>query len=140
MAPPRDAKKCAARGGMTRWEVVEAVFARDGSKCRTCGMSDDEHRAMTGRALQVRRLQPGTMYRVDGCELRCQKCHGPEPRRPRGTKDAEGYGGVTVWLPIAYRSKLRELCGLTRRPITTEVQIALEAHLISHGVEPPTPE
>jgi hypothetical protein len=45
--------------------------------------------------------------------------------------------GFLVRLPVAYRGKLEELRKTTRRPFTTEIQVALDAHMKANGVEPP---
>lgn len=135
MANKRHAAKCAARGGMTRGEVVAAVFERDGYKCVKCGMTDDDHIAETGRSLQVHRLIPGKMYHVDGCSLRCRECHGPEPKRPAGQCDEEGGSGFMVRLPETYRDKLRTLTERTKRKITAEVQVALDKHFKAEKIE-----
>jgi hypothetical protein len=42
-----------------------------------------------------------------------------------------------VRLPEVYRDQLRKLRETTRRPMTTEIQIALEEHLAKSGLWPP---
>ena len=49
--------------------------------------------------------------------------------------DREPGQGVLVRLPEAYREPLDLLKKRFRRPTTTEVQIALEAHFKSEGVK-----
>jgi hypothetical protein len=46
--------------------------------------------------------------------------------------------GFMIRLPEAYRAPLSTLKTKNRRPTTTEVQIALDKHLQSEGVKPPT--
>lgn len=48
MAAARDEVKCAARGGMTKPEVVAAVRERDGRACTGCGMTEAQHPAAGG--------------------------------------------------------------------------------------------
>jgi DNA-binding XRE family transcriptional regulator len=67
--------------------VKRAVRERDGHACTQCGMTDDEHRDQFGRGLEIHRLTPGSIYTVEGCVTLCQPCHGPQPRRPRGSPD-----------------------------------------------------
>ncbi len=42
-----------------------------------------------------------------------------------------------VRLPEAYREVMKELKRKTRRPITAEVQIALDQHLKENGIKAP---
>jgi hypothetical protein len=62
-----------------------AVRARDGYRCRGCGMTADEHRAIYGRTLEVHRIAPGSPYTPDGCVTLCKTCHKAQPKSPRGT-------------------------------------------------------
>lgn len=54
-------------------------------------------------------------------------------KKPAKPKDKHK-SGFLVRLPESYRVALTELKRRTRRPITQEVQIALEAHLKAAGV------
>jgi hypothetical protein len=45
--------------------------------------------------------------------------------------------GWMIRLPEIYREQLRTLFQQMRRPMTTEVQIALEKHLAEFGLWPP---
>lgn len=65
---------------MTELEVKSAVRARDGYRCMDCGLSEDDHVEQTGRALDVHRLIPGSIYRPDICVTLCRSCHGKKPR------------------------------------------------------------
>lgn len=136
MAGLRDEAKYEARGNMTREQVKDAVRERDGYACTKCGMTADEHVERHGRTLQVHRLTPGSLYTLEGCVTLCCGCHGPEPKRAGGQEDAEGRGYM-VRLPEAYREPVTRLSRRNRRPITTEVQIALEKYFRDHGIEPP---
>lgn len=139
MSGRRDVKKCAARGGMTRAEVVRAVFNKYGNCCADCGLTNKAHIRLTGKALEVHRLVPGSMYTVDGCVLLCRTCHGTKPKRPAGAKDEEGRAGTIVCLPEAYRALLRELKRKTDRPIAASVRRGVDAELKANGIEPAKP-
>ena len=133
----RNAVKCAARNGMTKEEVVAAVFERDKSRCTKCGVTNDEHVLKTGRSLEVHRIEPGKMYRVEICVLLCRKCHGPEPKRSHGTRDEEGSNLFAVVLPPAYGEIFRRLKEKTDRPIAAMIRRAADAYLRENGEEPP---
>ena len=60
------------------------------------------------------------------------------PKKKKAPKD-QHTSGFMVRLPEPYRAKLKELTGQTRRAMTVEVQMALDAHLKANGVEPPAP-
>lgn len=126
---------CAARGGMTREEVKEAVRERDGYRCTKCGMSEDDHVAETGRRMDVHRTSPGSVYTVAGCVLLCRVCHGPEPKRPTGTVNLDGRDDFMVRLPESYRERLTRLVGRTKRKMTTEVQLALDKHFRDEKID-----
>ena len=136
MAPPRNVKKCAARGGMTKEEVVAAVFERDKSRCAKCGMGDDEHTRVYGRSLEVHRLVPGSMYSVAGCVLRCVPCHSTELRRTAGTKDLEAYPSFMVRFPADLRELFEEVKRVSGQPFTTAGRRAMEDYARRLGIEP----
>lgn len=46
--------------------------------------------------------------------------------------------GFMIRLPESFREPVAELKRKTRRPITVEVQLAMEAHLKANGVKPPS--
>lgn len=46
----------------------------------------------------------------------------------------------TLAIPVHYRELFRSLANANRRPITTEVLIALEAHLKAAGLWVPPPD
>jgi hypothetical protein len=48
-------------------------------------MTNQEHKTLTGRSLEVHRLVPGSVYAKDTCVTLCRACHGPQPRSPRGS-------------------------------------------------------
>lgn len=68
-------------------QVKTAVRARDGFACTKCGRSNVEHKATTGRQLEVHRVQPGTPYTVEQCVTLCHSCHTSEPKSPIGSAD-----------------------------------------------------
>lgn len=78
---------------MTESQIKTAVRTRDGHQCTKCGMTDEKHRKVYDRSLQVHRITPGSEYTVDGCRTLCTRCHGPEPRRPN-------YNATTTTLPV----------------------------------------
>ena len=54
-------------------------------------------------------------------------------------EDTDRHGSAfMVRLPEVYRQQLKKLRETTRRPMTTEIQIALEKHLAESGLWPPT--
>jgi hypothetical protein len=67
--------------------IKAAVRARDGFACTKCGATNDAHKALTGRQLEVHRITPGSAYGAAPgvCVTLCRSCHGPEPKSPRGT-------------------------------------------------------
>lgn len=67
--------------------IKEAVRERDGYRCTGCGLTQSDHIARTGRRLEVHRLTPGGYYSIEGCVTLCKSCHGPQPRRKRGSVD-----------------------------------------------------
>lgn len=69
---------------MNALKIKAAVRARDGHVCTRCGMTAAEHRARTGRTLEVHRRLPGSPYTVDGCVTLCRGCHGKEQKSPPG--------------------------------------------------------
>lgn len=73
-----------ATGTMNVLEIKATVRSRDGYRCVDCGMTNDEHLSIYGRALEVHRKEPGSAYSVDGCETVCKGCHGLKPRQPHG--------------------------------------------------------
>lgn len=68
--------------------IKAAVRARDGYKCRDCGMTNEEHIAKYKRKLNVHRLLPGSTYRVGLCVTLCQDCH---KKKPKSLSDAVFY-------------------------------------------------
>jgi hypothetical protein len=65
---------------MSELDIKAAVRARDGHKCRDCGMGSEEHLAKYGHELDVHRLLPGTEYEADWCVTLCRACHGQKPK------------------------------------------------------------
>ena len=69
---------------MSVTKVKAAVRCRDGYRCTRCGMTHEEHVARYGKTLDVHRVVPGSVYTEPACVTLCRKCHGPQPRCPRG--------------------------------------------------------
>jgi len=61
-------------------EIKEKVRARDGKKCRDCGMTSEEHLEKYERDLDVHRLVPGVAYGEPWCVTLCRACHGKKPK------------------------------------------------------------
>lgn len=56
------------------------VRQRDGYKCTRCGMTNDQHIAEYGRALDVHRCVPRVCYLPFWCVTLCRACHGKMPK------------------------------------------------------------
>lgn len=67
--------------------IKTEVRARDDYRCTKCGLTNAQHYAKYGKALDVHRLVPGSVYTVEGSVTLCRICHGPEPRRGPGQID-----------------------------------------------------
>jgi hypothetical protein len=100
---------------MTPAKVKTAVRARDG-KCVKCGITTEQHREEFGYNMDVHRVVPGSFYTIEGCVTLCRKCHGPEPRTPRGV------------VP-----EYRQACIVRLKPRMAE---ALDAYIASRDVKP----
>ena len=61
--------------------VKAAVRARDGHRCRDCGMTSEKHVSEYDQELHVHRLIPGSIYWEEGCVTLCMGCHGVKPRK-----------------------------------------------------------
>jgi hypothetical protein len=77
---------------MSDESVKDAVRARDGYKCRDCGMTNDDHVEQTGKQLEVHRLIPGSYYNKGWCVTLCRECHGKKPRKLEGIIFGNGTG------------------------------------------------
>jgi hypothetical protein len=60
----------------------------------------------------------------------------PLMSKKKDSQDRHG-SGFMIRLPEVYRSQLRILRPKTRRPMTTEIQIALEEYLAKFDLWPP---
>lgn len=62
----------------------------------------------------------------------------PPRKKPKSPRSEDRHKPSFVMrLPKSYQEKVRELARRTRRTLTAEVQIALDAHLKANGIEPP---
>ena len=130
MRPRNKAKtqaRYAARGGMTAVRVKELVRERDGDRCAHCGMVAVVHMMRWGRALEVHRIVPGSIYTVAGCVTLCKDCHEEMPTRQRGEPDAETEG-ITVRIPIKYKPLLQRMAKEQGVSITQVAMDALTAY------------
>ncbi len=78
--------------------IKASVRARDGFRCTQCGTTNDEHKEKTGRQLDVHRVVPGSAYSAESgvCVTLCRPCHGPQPRRRRGSRNIVKISG-DIW-------------------------------------------
>jgi hypothetical protein len=99
-------------------------------RCVECGVSQQEHRAAYGTALEVRRQVYGSAYSMDGCVTLRKRCHGPKPRSPRGqgggcriALDLEPDGGVAVRFRavVAGASPSKVVAALLRQALAAEI-------------------
>jgi hypothetical protein len=63
--------------------IKDAVRRRDGYRCTKCGISNADHLTRYSKTLHVHRLDPGSVYTVEGCETLCYQCHAGEPKKVR---------------------------------------------------------
>ena len=111
---------------MTVLEIKALVRFRDGNRCTECGLTNEEHLERYGRSLEVHRKTPGSKYAVADCQTLCRSCHGPKPKRPRGTYDSP-YRIVT--LPAVLATPLQEVADDNVTDLTTEVKQAVREYL-----------
>jgi hypothetical protein len=62
------------------------------------------------------------------------------PLMTKKKKDDRHGSGFMVRLPEVYRTQLRKLRAINRRPMTAEMQIALEEYLKKFNLWPPAEE
>jgi hypothetical protein len=78
--------------------VKAAVRKRDGC-CVKCGMTNDQHLRTFGRQLDVHRTEPGSRYEMATAVAVCRPCHGPEPKRARGSPDEANGCRIALTIP-----------------------------------------
>jgi hypothetical protein len=126
---------------MSLLKLKAAVRARDNHCCTRCGMTADQHRARYHRTLDVHRTTPGGPYTVEGCITLCQRCHGPQPRRPRRTPDlAYDKQPVVFYLPQELFDLVEREADANDRTRTAELVRALKGYYGSRGLWPPPTE
>jgi hypothetical protein len=59
---------------VTELEIKQSIRARDGFRCISCGMANEEHVRRHHRALEVHRLSPDGVYDIDECVTVCTSC------------------------------------------------------------------
>jgi hypothetical protein len=108
-------------------------------RCTQCRMTNDEHLLLHGKSLEVHRIQPGSLYSVEGCVTLCKPCHGRQPKRAAGVPDLEG---SRVSKPIAVDpdlyDRLKALADRNGRPVSWEIRLVLTKHVPEN--EPPVEE
>lgn len=139
---------------MTDAEIKEAVRKRDGYRCRDCGMTQDEHIAATGKALDVHRLFPGFGYTIYWCVTLCRSCHGSKPKRLGQLVSGDEFGppenpyplGVVGLFLNAYDAECREMLDKIRLlvemdglPLEAIAMRVIRAGLASAVTTPPRP-
>lgn len=132
-----------ARMAQTTPEILRIkanVRQRDGMRCTRCGITAEDHIDRTGRTLDVHRIEPGSVYSLEGCITLCRKCHGPEPRSKRQT----GKGCLNHRMTKRYVSIPKRICdvleAMGERNLLTlaqQVKEALVEYLKDHGEWPP---
>lgn len=60
--------------------LKDRIRARDGYKCRQCGMTQEEHKKRFGRILNVHRKDERYGYYFRNCITLCQPCHYKQPK------------------------------------------------------------
>lgn len=118
--------------------IKDAVRARDGMACTSCGKTNDEHIAWCGRQLDVHRLKPGSLYSIDGCITVCKTCHGKQPKRAKGEPDLVT-SGKFFQLPVALVDEIKKICGRYGTTFTYEVVDALQRHAAYPPAREPEP-
>jgi hypothetical protein len=102
-------------------------------------MTAVQHEAMFGRALEVHRLIPGSVYTVEGCITLCKVCHGPKPKRARLSRDfALLTPKVICQFPAELLSLIDAEADDVGRTRTAEIVRALTAFYASKGKWPPS--
>lgn len=125
---------------MTDADVKAVVRERDGHRCTQCKMTAEEHRRRYHKTLDVHRLTPGSPYTVEGCITICRSCHGPQPRRVRGSRLKED-GVIQVVLRGDLNTAFTKyLASLHPAPQSSAVLVvALRDFLKAEGFYPPPP-
>lgn len=121
--------------------LKHAVRERDGFRCTSCGLTNDEHVARYGKQLHVHRRVPRSRYSIPGCFTVCNLCHGSLPKAEAGTLDPYRSGlSLHVYLKPVLRRTIEAAAEKNRRSLTSEVEIALERYLQAEGLWPPAAE
>jgi hypothetical protein len=113
-------------------DVKASVRARDGNRCTGCGMTNIEHVERYGRALEVHRKVPGSLYTLEGCTLLCKPCHGPQPRRKKGEPDLVNGDQVNFRAPGDLHSRLEAVAAGLGLDVSNLVRMVLYENLATY--------
>lgn len=123
--------------------IKQTVRERDGLRCTQCGMTTAEHFGVYGRALDVHRVVPGSLYSLEGCVTICRRCHGPKPKRKPGEPDlAIPFRGFLLPARVSdgLWNVLKALAHEERRSMSETILLLLEEALSAEGLWPPSEE
>jgi hypothetical protein len=110
--------------------IKAAVRKRDGDRCVECQMPAEQHQATYGRGLDVHRIEPGSLYSLDGCVTLCRPCHARyrRPQSPTNSLDLERSGPITVGvrLPQHLHRMARLISGWYNKRLADYITTLLE--------------
>lgn len=118
-------------------QIKEAVRKRDGYRCTECGMTREQHQKRYGCTLEVHRIVPGSAYTMEGAVTLCCSCHGPKPKRPRGTLSKRGELALVIDVEPALKVALDGWVAANRRTLKAQLTMLFEQALTAQGLWPP---
>lgn len=116
--------------------IKRAVRERDGMRCTKCGMSHGQHLLAHGRAHDVHRTTPGSLYTLEGCVTLCRPCHvAQHPEKSLAPDQATGKRRVFLgdWLPV-----MRALAAKAGRSVSQHLVALVERDAKAKGVQTPS--
>ncbi|HVL11504.1 MAG TPA: hypothetical protein VM529_03010 [Gemmata sp.] len=98
-------------------------------------MTAAQHKAKSGRTLEVHRVVPGSLYTLEGCVTLCKACHGPQPRRKRGEPDLANGPALFLRLSKDHVAVLHKFIQAQVVPVTRQAVLltALREFLAKRG-------